>query len=103
MNNYHESFQEEILKDLSGLASALKNSTMSLSNRINDDAKIVDETGEKMMKTLSLMQTVGTNLNGYLNEKTGGKISLWFLAKTMVFIFVIFITSMILINFLPKM
>lgn len=103
MNDYHETFQEDLIKDLSGLASALKTSAFAFSSKVTEDTKVLDETGENMMKSLTLMQTVGSNLNGYLNEKSGGKISIFFLIKTMIAIVVIFFIALILINFLPKM
>lgn len=103
MNEYHETFQEDIIKDLSGLASALKNSAFAFSSKVTEDTKVLNETSENMMKSLSLMQTVGTNLNGYLNEKSGGKISIFFLIKMMILIVVVFFIALVLINFLPKM
>lgn len=103
MNEYHETFQEDIMKDLSGLASALKSSASAFSSKVTEDTKVLNETSENMMKSLSLMATVGSNLNGYLNEKSGGKISLFFLIKMMVAIMIIFFIALILINFLPKM
>lgn len=103
MNNYHETFQEDIMNDLGELASALKTSAATLSSKIIDDSKLVATAGENMEKNLTLMQTVGTNLNGYLNEKTGGKISLFFLIKTMVFIFVLTFFMIVLTKILPKM
>lgn len=102
-NQYHENFQEELYSDLTDLASALKSSALSLLSKILDDSKLVDSTSEKMHKNLTLMQTVGTNLNGYLSEKTGGKISLWFLIKTMMGVFALSIIMLIMIKVLPKM
>lgn len=103
MNEYHETFQEDLMNDLSGLATALKNSAISLSSKIIDDSKILSTTNENMMKNLSLMQTVGANLNGYLDSKTGGKISIFFLIKTMAFIFFLTFAMIVLIKILPKM
>lgn len=102
-NQYHENFQEELYSDLTDLASVLKSSALSLSSKILDDSKLVDSTSEKMHKNLTLMLTVGKNLNGYLSEKTGGKISLWFLIKTMVGVFTLAIVMLVLIKVLPKM
>lgn len=103
MNDYHETFQEDLLSDLGELATALKASAATLSSKILDDSRLVSTAGENMEKNLNIMQTVGINLNGYLNEKTGGKISLFFLIKTMVFIFVVTFFMIILIKILPKM
>lgn len=103
VNQYHENFQEELYSDLTDLASALKSSALSLSSKITDDSKLVTSTNEKMEKNLTLMGTVGKNLNGYLSEKTGGKISLWFLIKTMAGVFTLAILMLILIKVLPKM
>lgn len=103
MNNYHETFQEDIMGELGVLATALKTSAATLSSKILDDSKLVSTAGENMEKNSNLMLTVGTNLNGYLNEKTGGKISLFFLIKVMVFIFVLTFVMIVLIKILPKM
>lgn len=103
MNNYHETFQEDIMNDLGDLASALKTSAATLSSKILDDLKLVATAGENMEKNLTLMQSVGTNLNGYLNEKTGGKISLFFMIKVMVFIFVLTFCMIVITKILPKM
>lgn len=103
MNDYHETFQEDLLSDLGELASALKTSASTLSSKILDDSKLVSTTGENMERNLTLMLAVGTNLNGYLNEKTGGKISLFFLIKTMVFIFILTFFMIVLIKILPRM
>ncbi|QFZ28551.1 putative transport protein [Clavispora lusitaniae] len=103
MNQYHENFQEELYSDLTDLASALKTSALSLSSKILDDSKLLNTTNENMLKSSSLMHTVGANLNGYLSEKSNGKISLFFLIKTMVFIFLLTAIMIILIKILPKM
>ncbi|SGZ50676.1 CIC11C00000000586 [Sungouiella intermedia] len=103
MNDYHETFQEDLLSDLGELASALKTSAATLSSKILDDSKLVSTAGENLEKNLTLMLSVGTNLNGYLNEKSGGKISLFFLIKTMAFIFILTFFMIVLIKILPKM
>lgn len=103
MNNYHETFQEDLLSDLTELASSLKNSARTLSAKIVDDANLVSETGENLMKSLTLMQSVGTNLNAYLTEKTGGKITIFFMIKTIAFAFVLFFLMVVLTKILPKM
>lgn len=103
VNAYHETFQEDIMGDLSELASSLKTSAMSLSSKIVDDLKLVSATGENMLKSLTLMQTVGRNLNGYLSEKSGGKITLFFMIKTMAFAFVLFFFTVVIAKILPKM
>lgn len=103
MNDYHESFQEDIISDLTALASTLKTSAQTLSTKIVDDSKLVSESGETMMKSLSLMQSVGLNLNSYLSEKSGGKISIFFMIKTMAFVFILFFCMIVVTKILPKM
>lgn len=103
MNEYHETLQEELMSDLSGVVTALKDSAILLSSKIIDDSKILASTNENLLKSLSLMQTVGTSLNGYLNEKTGGKIGLLFIIKTMAFVFILTFVMIVLIKILPKM
>ncbi|GEQ72241.1 hypothetical protein JCM33374_g5928 [Metschnikowia sp. JCM 33374] len=103
MNNYHETFQEDLLSDLSELASSLKTSARNLSAKIIDDGTLVSETSENMMRSSTLMQSVGTNLNTYLGSKTGGKITIFFMIKTMAFVFVLFFVMVVLTKILPKM
>lgn len=103
LNDYHEGLQEELMDDLAGLASSLKSSAHTLSSKIASDAALVAETGENMARSLTLMQTVGSNLNSYLSEKSGGKITLFFMIKTMAFVFVLFFCMVVLTKILPKM
>lgn len=102
-NSYHESFQEELLSDLTDLASTLKSSALSLSSKILDDSNILSKTSENLHLNNNLMNLVGDNLNNYVSNKTGGKISFWFILKVMVFVFVLFIVMILLIKVLPKM
>lgn len=103
LNSYHESVHEDLISELSDLTSSLKTSAMTLSSKITADAKLVSETTEHMVKNLSLMHTVGGNLNNYLGAKSGGKISLFFMIKIMVFVFVLFFFMAFIAKFLPKM
>lgn len=100
---FHESIQEDLLSELSDLTSTLKTSAQNLSSKIMADATLVSETSELMAKNLSLMQSVGQNLNNYLGAKTGGRISLFFMIKVMVFVFVLFFSMAFIAKFLPKM
>lgn len=103
LNSYHESVHEDLISELSDLTSTLKTSAMTLSSKITSDAKLVSDTTENMVKNLSLMQTVGVNLNNYLGAKSGGKISWFFMIKVIVFIFVLFFFMAFIAKFLPKM
>lgn len=103
LNKHHESVQEDLVFELSNLTSTLKTSAMNLSSKITTDSKLVSGTTEQMSKNLSLMKTVSVNLNEYLTSKTGGKISLFFTIKTMVFIIVLFMIMAYIAKFLPKM
>lgn len=103
LNNYHESFQEDLLGDMANLASSIKQSALALSSKIVEDNAIVSETGENMQRNLDLMHTVGENLNSYLLNKSGGAISLFFMLKVMGFAFLLFACMVILTKILPKM
>lgn len=102
-NDYHENLQEEILLDLSNLASDLKNGAIQLSYKLIEDEKLMSKTQENLHSNENFMSIVGTNLNSYVMNKSGGKISFWFLVKTMLLIFVAFLMMIIIIKILPKM
>lgn len=102
-NSYHESFQEELLSDLTDLASTLKSSALSFSSKILDDSNILSKTSENLHLNNNLMNLVGDNLNNYVSNKTGGKIGFWFILKVMVSVFLLFIVMILLIKVLPKM
>ncbi|CAH6720117.1 hypothetical protein CLIB1444_03S04764 [[Candida] jaroonii] len=102
-NDYHENLQEDILQDLSNLASDLKNGAIQLSYKLVEDEKLMSKTQENLHSNENFMSIVGTNLNSYVMNKSGGKISFWFLVKTMLSIFVAFLMMIIIIKILPKM
>lgn len=102
-NAYHESFQEELLSDLTDLASTLKSSALSFSSKILDDTNILSKTSENLHLNNNLMNLVGDNLNNYISNKTGGKIGFWFILKVMISVFLLFIVMILLIKVLPKM
>lgn len=102
-NDYHESIQDDLYKDLTSLASSLKSSALSLSNKIIDDTKVLSKTSDNLYQNESLMKVVGVNLNNYLLNKSSGKISIWFLIKVMIAIFLLFLIMILLIKILPKM
>lgn len=102
-NDHHENIQQDLIQDLSDLASDLKNGALNLSMKILDDNNLLSRTQENMMKNDSLMNVVGKNLNSYVLNKTGGKISFWFLIKTVIGILITFFIMVLIINFLPKL
>lgn len=102
-NDYHDSIQEDILLELSGFATSLKDSAMRLSSKIVEDATIVEKTNENLLKNSDLMGLIDKNLNNYVLNKTGGKISFWFLMKVLVGVFVLFFLMVALIKIFPKM
>lgn len=102
-NQYHESIQEDILNDLSSLASTLKTSAMQLGSRILDDTKVLNETSDNLIKNEGSLRTVGANLNSYVLNKSGGKIGFWFLLKTSVGLVLAFLLIVLLTRVLPKM
>lgn len=102
-NDYHDSIQEDILLELTGFAQNLKSSAMKLSSKIVEDAQILEKTNENLLKNSDLMGLIDKNLNSYVLNKTGGKISFWFLMKVLVAVFVAFFLMVALIKIFPKM
>ena len=102
-NSYHESIQEDILNELSGFASNLKESALRFSSKLLEDNKTLNETTEKLMKNETLMKNVGSNLNNYVLDKTGGKVSIWFLMKVLLGSILLFLLMVLLVRILPKM
>lgn len=102
-NAYHESFQEDILSDLTDLATTLKNLALSLSSKIIDDTKILAQTSDSLYANESLMKSVGSTLDDYVMNKSGGKISFWFLLRVMVSVVLLFLLMVLLTRVLPKM
>lgn len=102
-NNYHESIQEDILNELSGFASNLKESALRFSSKLLEDNKTLNDTTEKLMKNETLMKNVGSNLNNYVLDKTGGKVSIWFLIKVLLGSILLFLFMVLLVKILPKM
>jgi len=102
-NNYHESIQEDILNELTGFAASLKQSAVTLSSKLLDDNAVLNKTGDNLMKNETLMKSVGNNLNNYVTNKSGGKISFWFLMKILLSSFVLFFVMVVLIKIFPKM
>lgn len=101
-NDYHDSIQEDILLELTGFATSLKDSALRLSSKIVEDATIVEKTNENLLKNSDLMGLIDKNLNNYVLNKTGGKISFWFLIKVLAGVFVIFFFMVALIKIFPK-
>ncbi|EGV61988.1 hypothetical protein PSN45_000700 [Yamadazyma tenuis] len=102
-NDYHETLQQDLIHDLSDMVSDMKDGAIRLSKKIMDDNVLLSRTQDNMMKNDSLMNTVGSNLTSYVLNKSGGKISFWFLIKTMAAVVVLFLIMSIIINILPKM
>ncbi|ODV81906.1 uncharacterized protein CANTADRAFT_87865 [Suhomyces tanzawaensis NRRL Y-17324] len=103
LNEYHESVQENILNDLTELTSTLKNSAIALSSKIlNDDFQILNETNENIIKNSSMFKLIDRNLNSYLENKSGGKISLFFLIKVTAALIVTFLVMIIFVKIIPK-
>lgn len=103
LNTYHESIQDDILNELSQLTSTLKTSAMSLSSKIlGDDLSILDETHENIIRNSNLFKVIDRNLNSYLENKTGGRISLWFLLKCLVGVIGVFLLMIIFVTVVPR-
>ena len=103
LNTYHESIQDDILNELSQLTSTLKTSAMSLSSKIlGDDISILNETNENIIRNSNLFKVIDRNLNNYLESKTGGRISLWFLLKCVVGVIGVFLLMLIFVVIVPR-
>ncbi|CAK9439996.1 uncharacterized protein LODBEIA_P40960 [Lodderomyces beijingensis] len=103
LNAYHESLQEDILHELSQLTSSLKQSAITLSSKIlSDDLHILNETNENMIKNSNLFKVIDRNLNHYLENKTGNRISLWFLLKLIVVVVAVFIVMVLFVGVVPR-
>ncbi|EGW30440.1 uncharacterized protein SPAPADRAFT_73170 [Spathaspora passalidarum NRRL Y-27907] len=103
VNEYHESIQNDILNELSGLTSNLKSSALKFSSKIlGEDSNILSETQENISKNANLFQATNRNLNNYLENKTGGRIGLWFLIKITIALVMIFLFMIIFIKIIPK-
>lgn len=100
-NETHESIQEDIIHEISGFATSLKDSALRLSSKILEDQNILHRTNENVLKSESLMKTVGNNLNDYINNKTGGKISFWFLIKAFAGTMLLFFMMVLIIKIFP--
>lgn len=103
LNEYHESIQDDILNELNELTSNLKSSAINLSSKIlGEDLNILNETNENIIKNSQLFKIIDENLNHYLLNKTGGKISIWFLLKCAVGLLITFIIMLIFITIIPR-
>lgn len=102
-NDYHELIQEDIMNELTGLASSLRASALSFSSKLLEDHKGLDKTSDAMYKNETLMRQVGGNLNNYVTNKTGGKISLWFLLKVTVGVYLLFFAMVLIVKIFPKL
>lgn len=102
-NEYHESIQEDIMSELTGLASSLRDSAISFSAKLLEDNKALDKTSDAMYKNETMMRQVGNNLNNYVSNKTGGKISFWFLLKTTLAVYALFFAMVIIVKIFPKL
>lgn len=103
LNTYHENFQSELINDLSNLAQDLKSGAYNLSKKIFDDSTVLDRASENFETNSTLLNNVSLNLNSYITNKSGGKISLWFLLKVIVGMSVTFLLMVLLIKILPSM
>lgn len=103
LNEYHESLQDDILNELNELTANLKSSAITLSSKIlGEDLNILNETNENIIKNSQLFKVIDENLNHYLLNKTGGKISIWFLLKCAVGLLIGFIIMLIFITIVPR-
>ncbi|KAI5956890.1 hypothetical protein KGF54_000508 [Candida jiufengensis] len=102
-NDYHESIQEDIINELSQLTSTLKQSALNLSTKIlGADLQVINETNENLIKNSTFLKSIENNLKNYLGNKSGNKISIWFLIKMSVVIVVVFIVMVLFIGIVPR-
>lgn len=91
------------MSELTGLASSLRESAISFSAKLADDNKALDKTSDAMYKNETMMRQVGNNLNNYVTNKTGGKISFWFLLKLTLVVYAVFFGMVIIVKIFPKL
>lgn len=102
-NVRHELIQEDIMNELVDLTTSLKLLALKFShNLISQDMSILNETSEAMVRNTGLFKNIDQNLNHYLQNKTGGKISIWFLIKMVVVLTVVFLVMVLLIKIIPR-
>lgn len=103
LNQHHELLQENILSELVDLTSSLKSLALNFSNSLlNQDMSLLNDTSEAMIKNTSLFKTIDQNLNQYLQNKTGGKISVMFLLKMVAALLLMFLAIVLLIKVVPQ-
>ncbi|CUM62630.1 uncharacterized protein PRCAT00000184001 [Priceomyces carsonii] len=102
LNNYHNSFQDDLIDDLADLSKSLKSSAKNFSTKLFEDSKVVEDTERNFSKNSNYMTTIGGNLNNYLLNKTGNKIGIFWLLKVFGIIFLCFIFIVIIIKIIPS-
>lgn len=103
-NEYHESLQLDMFNELLDLALVLKSTTLNFSNTLmGEDKDMINQTTNQLNSNADAMHRVGSNLNNYVSNKLGGKISLFWMIKTALILFVVFVFILIVAKLLPRM
>ena len=102
-NEYHDNLQSDLLQDLSELTNTLKNGALNFSHKIlGDDLSILNETNENIIKNSSLFKVIDKNLSGYLENKTGGKVGLFWILKVTALLVIGFLFMVLIIKIIPQ-
>lgn len=102
-NVRHELIQEDIMNELVDLTASLKLLALKFShNLISQDMSILNDTSEAMVRNTGLFKTIDQNLNQYLQNKTGGKIGIWFLLKMVAILVLVFLIMVLVIKIIPR-
>lgn len=103
-NDYHESIQQDMFNELLDLALVLKSTTLNFSNALmGEDKDMISATSNQLSANADTMDRVGSNLNNYVSNKLGSKISLFWMIKIALVLFVVFVFILIIAKLLPSM
>lgn len=102
-SDYQESIQNSIMEELLDMTKVLKDSSLKFASSLANDTKMLEQTSDNMLKNSDLFNTLNKNLTGYVENKTGYKIGLFFLIKATAALIVGFLIMIFLVKLLPAL